>query len=396
MKYLRGRPRPGGPRQSANPEDERNPTDDAHNNPTVPTDTQPSSLHHTETLNGSSHEVGNLPTSGREGDTVPPNVSPSRSRMGSARSPERAREITSGRQGSSPVVKFRDNFLTQPQTPKTPDRRATTSRMSPIPTNRNDLVERRHNTTAVTTGEMTVTAESTKKRKRSSAEDGPAIPSFGAEYLTNRKRRATDYIPQIVPSTPNQSPPVNTKTVDERSQDSTSDEADAADLETAPRPQSTSRKTTSAPVQATGALTPEEEANLNALMELPFPPILTSDSEDLESTTKDDSDEKAVQDLDEWIEERLRTRKVNEEQILTALRCTTMDQDLADRVLDYLAAGKGIPRDMRGVWTAEDDVSLEGTDARDIERLLKKHGTKLYNKRFKYLEIARATMLTSS
>lgn len=262
-----------------------------------------------------------------------------------------------------------------------------------MPTNRNHPVERRNNTAAVTTGEMTVTAENTKKRKRLSAEDDPAIPSFDAEDLT---KRATDYIPQIVPSTPNQSPPVKTETVDESSQDATSDEADAANLGTAPRPQSTFRKTTSTPVQATSALLPEEEANLNALMELPFPPVLTSDSEDVESTTKDDGDEEAVHDLDEWIEERLRTRKVNEEQILTALRCTTMDQDLADRVLDHLAAGKGIPRDMRGVWTAEDDACLEGTNARDIERLLKKHGTKLYNKRFKYLEIARAAMLPSS
>lgn len=394
MKYLRGRPRPGGPRQNANPEDERNPTDGAHNNQTVPSDARQLSSHHqTETLNGPSHGVENLPTSGREGDSVPRNVSPSRSSMRSTRSPERAREITSTRQGSPPAVKFHGSFHTQPQTPNIPDRRATTSQISPMPTNRNHPVERRNNTAAVTTGEMTVTAENTKKRKRLSAEDDPAIPSFDAEDLT---KRATDYIPQIVPSTPNQSPPVKTETVDESSQDATSDEADAANLGTAPRPQSTFRKTTSTPVQATSALLPEEEANLNALMELPFPPVLTSDSEDVESTTKDDGDEEAVHDLDEWIEERLRTRKVNEEQILTALRCTTMDQDLADRVLDHLAAGKGIPRDMRGVWTAEDDACLEGTNARDIERLLKKHGTKLYNKRFKYLEIARAAMLPSS
>lgn len=125
-------------------------------------------------------------------------------------------------------------------------------------------------------------------------------------------------------------------------------------------------------------------------MELPFPPS-SPESEEDSAEEPDEGTGGAVHDIDEWIDIRLRTGKAeNEQQVIQALRCTSMDPDLADRVLDQLVAGKGIPQDMRGVWTPEDDRCLEGTDARDIDRLLKKHGTELYNRRFEYLEMVRA------
>ncbi|KAL1966968.1 hypothetical protein VTN77DRAFT_3712 [Rasamsonia byssochlamydoides] len=381
LKHLRGRPRPGGPPppgRHANPENE-SPTDDICNNLTVPADTvRRSSRLHTETSNGAQNGVENLPPSGRERGGA--DVSPSRSITRPARSPQRTPEVTSARQVASPVVKFRDSLLAELQTPDIPDRRATIS----TPTNLNGQMGASHSTSIRTA----TLPESTKKRRR---EDDLAIPTFDADDLTNRKRRATDYIPRTLPSTPDQSHPVKRKTAHEALHDSTSDETDA---ETAPRRQPTLRKTPARP-QADALMT-EEEMNLNAFMELPFPP-LPSDSEDLESTTKDDSRDKVVHDMDEWIEEHVRRlgtdRATSERLIITALRCTTMDPELADRVLEHLAAGKGIPQHMRGVWTAEDDACLEGTDARNIDRLLKKHGTELYNARFEYLEMVRAAGL---
>lgn len=93
--------------------------------------------------------------------------------------------------------------------------------------------------------------------------------------------------------------------------------------------------------------------------------------------------------LDSWIESRLRSGKAdNEMQIITALQCTSMDPNLADQVLASLVAGKGIPPNTRGVWTAEDDKDAEGTDARGIMRVEEKHGD-LFDARFDYLNTLR-------
>ncbi|KAL4873024.1 hypothetical protein BDV12DRAFT_115530 [Aspergillus spectabilis] len=101
------------------------------------------------------------------------------------------------------------------------------------------------------------------------------------------------------------------------------------------------------------------------------------------------ADEAPEQDIDSWIDSRLSTGKGNEAQIIEALQCTSMDPDLADKVLGSLVAGKGIPTDMRGVWTTQDDECVEAQDTREIERALKKHGTDLFNARWEYLKMAR-------
>ncbi|GKZ25774.1 hypothetical protein AbraCBS73388_001585 [Aspergillus brasiliensis] len=114
-------------------------------------------------------------------------------------------------------------------------------------------------------------------------------------------------------------------------------------------------------------------------LELPF---LPSDNEPEEDATE--------QDIDAWIDERLQTGKAqHEEQIHQALRCTSMDPDLADRVLAILVKGKPIPDDMPGVWTPEDDNCIEGNETRGIQRVLEKHGTEAFNNRWEYLSMVR-------
>jgi telomeric repeat-binding factor 2-interacting protein 1 len=105
----------------------------------------------------------------------------------------------------------------------------------------------------------------------------------------------------------------------------------------------------------------------------------------------DDMDEEgSVRKMDKWIDDRVGNGKAtSEEQVIQALQCTSMDPNLADKVLEYLVAGKGIPTEMRGVWTAEDDACLEGTDAREVERIHQKHGRDLVEARFEYLEFQR-------
>ncbi|KAL4978636.1 Rap1 Myb domain-containing protein [Aspergillus desertorum] len=126
---------------------------------------------------------------------------------------------------------------------------------------------------------------------------------------------------------------------------------------------------------------PSDEASTSidsVFLELPFLP------------SSPVAEEAPEQDIDSWIDSRVRTGKGSEAQVIEALQCTSMDPELADRVLESLTAGKGIPTDMRGVWTAEDDRDLEAQDTRDIQRVIEKHGD-LLNYRWDYLNMTRAT-----
>ncbi|KKK15839.1 hypothetical protein ARAM_004543 [Aspergillus rambellii] len=127
--------------------------------------------------------------------------------------------------------------------------------------------------------------------------------------------------------------------------------------------------------------TKSQEAIDALFLELPFFPSISEPEHDQEVPG---------QGIDAWIDDYLRMGKgVNEDQIIEALRCTSMDPELADKVLLSLIAGEGIPNDMRGVWTSEDDKCVEAQDSRDIERVLKKHGSDLFNSRWEYLNMAR-------
>ncbi|RHZ62131.1 putative transcription factor Rap1 [Aspergillus thermomutatus] len=123
----------------------------------------------------------------------------------------------------------------------------------------------------------------------------------------------------------------------------------------------------------------------NFLLELPFFP----------SSPESQEEPSQEEDIDTWIDDRLRTGKAdNEEQVIEALQCTSMDPRLADKVLEYLAAGKGIPENMPGVWTPEDDECVEVGNSRAVERVLKKHGSEAFEARWNYLSMARAAGLS--
>jgi telomeric repeat-binding factor 2-interacting protein 1 len=56
-------------------------------------------------------------------------------------------------------------------------------------------------------------------------------------------------------------------------------------------------------------------------------------------------------------------------------------------VLDALVAGESIPTDMRGVWTAAEDLAMAQGAARDLARLLKKHGRGSSEARKEFLQL---------
>lgn len=144
---------------------------------------------------------------------------------------------------------------------------------------------------------------------------------------------------------------------------------------------------------------PSDDYMDDFMKELPFPAPLIPSNPDEASDANGNNSSKAstVQPLDEkeqtlqtekWITSRLESGKATDEkQLIQALRCCSMEPHLADKVLKSLRAGKGIPGNMRGVWTEEDDESLRAPSSRDIERLLEKHGDDLYRKREDYFRL---------
>ncbi|CEL05261.1 hypothetical protein ASPCAL06379 [Aspergillus calidoustus] len=72
-------------------------------------------------------------------------------------------------------------------------------------------------------------------------------------------------------------------------------------------------------------------------------------------------EEAPEQDIDTWIEDRLRRGKGDEGQIIEALQCTT-----------------------------HDDSCIDAQDSREVQHVLEKHGSDLFDTRWKYLGLARA------
>lgn len=118
-------------------------------------------------------------------------------------------------------------------------------------------------------------------------------------------------------------------------------------------------------------------------LEMPFLPSSPEPEEG------EDTDESELPDVDAWIESQLARGVADESTIISVLRAANMDHELAERVLEHWDPEKGIPDDLPGMWTAEDDRCLEGQDARGIERILTKHGQDASNSRWEYLRMAR-------
>ncbi|KAI9799670.1 MAG: hypothetical protein M1825_004405 [Sarcosagium campestre] len=94
---------------------------------------------------------------------------------------------------------------------------------------------------------------------------------------------------------------------------------------------------------------------------------------------------KESSELDDWIDEMVE-KGYAEEEVLHALHCTSMDKRHAELVLTSLAAGTGVPKDIRGVWTPEDDEWLGGGDARLVMTVAQKHGKDALEARLSFLE----------
>ncbi|WEW58220.1 hypothetical protein PRK78_003688 [Emydomyces testavorans] len=130
---------------------------------------------------------------------------------------------------------------------------------------------------------------------------------------------------------------------------------------------------------------------LNALLHPTLTDIPEEGSGNLPSQEITEEEKEEIQELDQWIESRLKSgRARDEDQIIQALSCTSMNPYLADKVLDYLIDGKGIPTNIPGIWTEEEDHLLEtGDSSGDYLKLKEKHGEEYCDVRGIYLNTLR-------
>ncbi|KAL9094884.1 MAG: hypothetical protein Q9165_002833 [Trypethelium subeluteriae] len=115
----------------------------------------------------------------------------------------------------------------------------------------------------------------------------------------------------------------------------------------------------------------------------------------ISSSQEQERNQSEMTELREWIRDLVESGHIYD-QVVRALQATCLDTGLALQILPRLESGKGIPEGMKGVWTAQDDEHLEGSDARLLKRLDKKHGDNLVMERMKFLLEWREGMNTSS
>jgi hypothetical protein len=71
--------------------------------------------------------------------------------------------------------------------------------------------------------------------------------------------------------------------------------------------------------------------------------------------------------------------------VMQALDSTTMNAGDAGIVMEDLREGKGIPKNIQGVWTFSDDEAVEGNDHPRFREALEKHGMDRVNLRRRFL-----------
>lgn len=118
----------------------------------------------------------------------------------------------------------------------------------------------------------------------------------------------------------------------------------------------------------------------------PQPVFEEQEEEDFDTQPPGVDSQALTDDEQDAFFEAQQARGYSEADIIAALKCTSMRADLAKLVLLAFRRGKGIPRDIAGIWTQEDDLALEGSDATKLKRLSMKHGWDECQARMEFLE----------
>ncbi|KAF2485530.1 hypothetical protein BDY17DRAFT_344361 [Neohortaea acidophila] len=91
-------------------------------------------------------------------------------------------------------------------------------------------------------------------------------------------------------------------------------------------------------------------------------------------------------DMDDYIENRKVTYGSDEQAIIEALKRTSMRWELADLVLLDAKTGRGLPSDIPGIWSLQEDAVLESGDARGLRLLEEKHTWEECERRMEFLQ----------
>jgi hypothetical protein len=101
------------------------------------------------------------------------------------------------------------------------------------------------------------------------------------------------------------------------------------------------------------------------------------------------SEQKEAEELKSWIG-TMKARGFEERSIIWALQRTSMLSDLAELVLLLQKRGMGLPQDVPGVWSEEEDDILGSGNAKGLRQVAAKHGWEESLARINFLDEWRA------
>ncbi|KAK4579904.1 hypothetical protein LTR86_000105 [Recurvomyces mirabilis] len=155
------------------------------------------------------------------------------------------------------------------------------------------------------------------------------------------------------------------------------------------------RATASAPVRPQQA---RDQRQLHPSTRAPIQPHPVSQSTAVRKAPKQQAPAQATEsqsssealDLDTYIPTTCLRYKVDEATVITALKATSMRPDSAELVMLELKAGRGVPKDVPGVWSEAEDAVIEGGDARKLNMVAAKHSWDEVHARLEFLNEWRA------
>jgi hypothetical protein len=122
---------------------------------------------------------------------------------------------------------------------------------------------------------------------------------------------------------------------------------------------------------------PPVDEELERLDHGPSPDERTSNDYITHSNLREDSSTQSqdLDQLDAYIDHH-QALGYSKEVVVEALNATTIDIEHAAWVMEELTKGRGIPDNIQGVWTREDDEALEDVESIEFNLIMEKHGTK--------------------
>jgi len=120
---------------------------------------------------------------------------------------------------------------------------------------------------------------------------------------------------------------------------------------------------------------PEPEADLDDLD--------SDEQEPFEGEAQEDGE-----DLEKWMQAQV-MQGYDKEDISKSLYCSCNRTELAEDALEYFGDNAHFPTVWSGFWSEQDDRVIEGTDANEIKRAEKLHGTKGTEQRRRFLAMMR-------